>query len=63
VNGVIACAPSSLVAIGASGIGRVEEDQRITGEVFERGFDDVPRAREPGVSDEPNKKAGAALRP
>jgi hypothetical protein len=49
VNGVIACAPSSLVALGASGVGRVEKDQRIAGEAFERDFDDIPRTREPGM--------------
>lgn len=46
---MIAGALSSLVALGASGIRRVEKDQRIADEVFERDFDDIPRAREPGM--------------
>lgn len=49
MNGVIADTSSSLAALGASGIRRVEEDQGIAGEMFEGDSDDVAGASEPGM--------------
>jgi hypothetical protein len=42
-------AAARVVALGAAGGGRVEEDERVIGQVFEREANHVARARESGV--------------